>query len=76
MLDAQQILLQQQDGYLVSRGNAVSSLIALYRALGGGWESDRPLVEPQVRAQMRGRTDWGELLDEQETDASSPQGPR
>ncbi|MCY1396978.1 Cation efflux system protein CusC [compost metagenome] len=76
VLDAQQILLQQQDGYLVSRGNAVSSLIALYRALGGGWESDRPLVEPQVRAQMRGRTDWGELLDEQETDASSPQGPR
>jgi hypothetical protein len=32
VLDAQQLLLQQQDGYLVSRGNAVSSLVTLYKA--------------------------------------------
>lgn len=41
VLDAQQLLLQQQDGYLVSRGNAVGSLVALYKALGGGWEPGR-----------------------------------
>ncbi|MDB5980473.1 MAG: transporter [Pseudomonas sp.] len=39
VLEAQSALLQQQDNYLISRGNAVSNLIALYKALGGGWPS-------------------------------------
>ncbi len=48
VLDAQQLLLQQQDGYLVSRGNAVGSLVALYKALGGGWEPGQvPDGEPK-----------------------------
>lgn len=64
VLDAQQLLLQQQDGYLVSRGNAVGSLVALYKALGGGWDDSRALVDPATRRQMQGRTDWGDLLDE------------
>lgn len=49
VLDAQQLLLQQQDGYLVSRGNAVSSLVTLYKALGGGWDTSRaPIDQPRV----------------------------
>ncbi|MBA1324673.1 efflux transporter outer membrane subunit [Pseudomonas plecoglossicida] len=64
VLDAQQLLLQQQDGYLVSRGNAVSSLVALYKALGGGWESARAPVDAATREQMQQRTDWGDLLDQ------------
>ncbi|WP_449429882.1 efflux transporter outer membrane subunit [Pseudomonas putida] len=64
VLDAQQLLLQQQDGYLVSRGNAVSSLVTLYKALGGGWEQRRAVSDPATRQQMQQRTDWGELLDE------------
>lgn len=63
VLDAQQLLLQQQDGYLVSRGNAVGGLVALYKALGGGWDDSRALVDAATRRQMQGRTDWGELLD-------------
>lgn len=64
VLDSQQLLLQQQDGYLVSRGNAVSSLVSLYKALGGGWDSTRAAVDPATRRQMQQRTDWGELLDD------------
>lgn len=63
VLDAQQLLLQQQDGYLVSRGNAVSSLVSLYKALGGGWEQVGEPIPPATRQQMQQRTDWGTLLD-------------
>ncbi|MCY1431656.1 efflux transporter, outer membrane factor (OMF) lipoprotein, NodT family [compost metagenome] len=64
VLDAQRALIAQQDAYLANRGAAVSSLINLYKALGGGWYSAEPLVDPATRQQMRQRTDWGDLLDE------------
>lgn len=64
VLDAQRALLVQQDGYLVTRNSAVSSLIALYKALGGGWNSARPRIDEASRMQMQRRTDWGDLLDE------------
>ncbi|EJM85309.1 efflux transporter outer membrane subunit [Pseudomonas sp. GM60] len=64
VLDAQRALLEQQDNYLVSRSNAVSNVIALYKALGGGWYSDQPIVDPATRQDMKTRTDWGDLLDE------------
>lgn len=64
VLDAQRALLEQQDNYLLSRASAVSNLIALYKALGGGWYSARPRVDQATREQMQKRTDWGDLLDE------------
>ena len=64
VLDSQQLLLQQQDGYLVSRGNAVSSLVALYKALGGGWDESRPTVDRDSRRQMEQRTGRDERMDE------------
>lgn len=64
VLDAQRALLEQQDNYLVSRSNAVGNLIALYKALGGGWYSALPKVDPATRQQMEKRTDWGDLLGE------------
>jgi NodT family efflux transporter outer membrane factor (OMF) lipoprotein len=64
VLDAQRALLEQQDNYLLSRSNAVSNLIALYKALGGGWYSARPAVDQSTRQQMEQRTDWGNLLNE------------
>jgi NodT family efflux transporter outer membrane factor (OMF) lipoprotein len=68
VLDAQRALFTQQDTYIVNRSNAVSSLIALYKALGGGWYTEQPLVDAATRAQMQHRTDWGDLLNE----ASAP----
>lgn len=64
VLDAQRALLEQQDNYLVSRSNAVSNVIALYKALGGGWYSAQPKVDPGTRQHMEKRTDWGDLLKE------------
>jgi len=70
VLDAQRALFLQQDSYLVTRGNAVSSLIALYKALGGGWHNDLPLIDPATREQMQQRTDWGDLLNDERAPAT------
>jgi len=64
VLDAQRALFAQQDAYLVNRSNAVNNLIALYKALGGGWHTGQPLVDTATRQQMEQRTDWGGLLEE------------
>jgi len=69
VLDAQRALLEQQDNYLVARSNAVSNAIALYKALGGGWYSPLPKVDPATRQQMEQRTDWGDVLEESATSA-------
>jgi outer membrane protein TolC len=34
----EQLLVQQQDQLAISQGNSATSLIELYRAMGGGWE--------------------------------------
>ena len=39
VLDAQRSLLEYQNSLVSAQGNALSSLISLYRATGGGWES-------------------------------------
>ena len=70
VLDAQRALFQQQDSYLVARSNAVSSLIALYKALGGGWHNEQPLIDATTREQMQQRTDWGTLLDDNQPQSS------
>jgi NodT family efflux transporter outer membrane factor (OMF) lipoprotein len=65
VLDATRSLASQQDAYAVTRGNIATNLIALYKALGGGWEvhlgSD--FVPADVRDEMNERTDWGDLLE-------------
>jgi hypothetical protein len=40
------------------------NLVALYRALGGGWElrEGNEFVSDATKARMRERTDWGDLL--------------
>jgi NodT family efflux transporter outer membrane factor (OMF) lipoprotein len=74
VLEAQRALFLQQDNYLLSRSNAVSNLIALYKALGGGWYSAQPRVDQASREQMQQRTDWGGLLDE--PSAPQPASPQ
>lgn len=72
VLDAQRALFAQQDGYLLARSAAVSSLIDLYRAMGGGWTTQQPLLDPQTAEQMRQRSDWGDLLN----DVNQPESPQ
>jgi NodT family efflux transporter outer membrane factor (OMF) lipoprotein len=65
VLDTQQTLLRLQDAYTTVRGEAITALVSVYKALGGGWEirAGKAFVPDQRQQQMRGRTDWGHLLD-------------
>jgi outer membrane protein TolC len=66
VLNAQQALFNQQLRYISSQGEIISSLVALYKALGGGWENrdGLPYVDPETLDVMQGRTDWGDLIED------------
>ncbi len=63
VLDSQQALFRQEQNMLNSRTTAARSLVALYKALGSGWEN-RPqqLISEDSRSSMSERTDWGDVL--------------
>ncbi|MEE9551749.1 MAG: TolC family protein, partial [Gammaproteobacteria bacterium] len=65
VLDTQESLLQQEDQLTASKGDIATSLIAMYRALGGGWEirAGHDFVHQETKEKMKERTDWGELLE-------------
>lgn len=65
VLDAQQFMLLNEDQLTEARGEVASSLIATYKALGGGWQirEGKSFVSDEVRATMGERTNWGELLE-------------
>jgi NodT family efflux transporter outer membrane factor (OMF) lipoprotein len=64
VLNAQQALFSQQARYVSNRSNIVGSFIALYLALGGGWETrdDTDMIDQQTRDELTERTDWGDLI--------------
>lgn len=64
VLYAQQFLVQQQDKLTTAQGDVAKHLIAVYKALGGGWElrQGRPILPEPVARDMRERTDWGDVL--------------
>ncbi|HVW27437.1 MAG TPA: efflux transporter outer membrane subunit [Polyangiaceae bacterium] len=66
VLDAQRSLLEQQNELAQTSSNVTTSLIAMYKALGGGWEprSDQPFLPAQTQKEMQERTGWGDLLTE------------
>jgi NodT family efflux transporter outer membrane factor (OMF) lipoprotein len=51
LLDAQRTLANQQDSWAESEGQVVQNLIALNRALGGGWTPPDPDNTPQENAE-------------------------
>jgi len=64
VLEAQRSLLQQQNSLAQTSSSVVTNLIALYKALGGGWElrQGQPFMPEQMQHEMEERTDWGDLL--------------
>ncbi|HKX57615.1 MAG TPA: TolC family protein, partial [Xanthomonadales bacterium] len=66
VLDAQRSYIAQSERVVSNRSEIVLSLIALYKALGGGWEPgrERPLVDDATREQMQSVTDWQGWLDQ------------
>jgi NodT family efflux transporter outer membrane factor (OMF) lipoprotein len=64
VIDSQRVLFSQQDLLVTSRGSLAQSLIALYKAMGGGWEAgrSRPIVDDATRKSMSRRSNWQGLL--------------
>jgi outer membrane protein TolC len=73
VLTAVQNLFQAESNLAIAISNVSLGLTALYRALGGGWQirEDGYFVDAATTAQMRSRTNWGDLL----PPASAPQPP-
>jgi outer membrane protein TolC len=65
VLDAQQALFTQQSRYVGNHSSITSSFIALYLALGGGWElrEDSDMIDTETLDTMKERTNWGDLIE-------------
>jgi NodT family efflux transporter outer membrane factor (OMF) lipoprotein len=64
VLEAERALLQEENDLTQTRSSIVTNLVALYKALGGGWELSlgQPFVPERMQREMRDRTDWGDML--------------
>lgn len=65
VLDTQRFLTNQQDAQTAVSGNVSLSLVAIYKALGGGWQYriGKDFIADKYKEQMRQRTNWGKLLE-------------
>jgi NodT family efflux transporter outer membrane factor (OMF) lipoprotein len=74
VVDSQRFLLQQQNALTQTQSSVTTNLIALYKALGGGWElrEGHPFVPASTQKQMKERTDWGDLLTEPRKPETKP----
>jgi NodT family efflux transporter outer membrane factor (OMF) lipoprotein len=66
VVDSERFLVAQQDQWVKNVGEVALSMVALYKALGGGWEisAERPFVSESNLEAMDERTNWGGMLDE------------
>jgi NodT family efflux transporter outer membrane factor (OMF) lipoprotein len=64
VLNAEQQLLSIQTSLTNAQGDIPEALVALYRALGGGWQirSTNDVIPNQMKKEMAKRTNWGTLL--------------
>ncbi len=65
VLLAQDFLTQQEDRLAETTGAIARNLIAVYKAIGGGWEirAGKEFVPMEIREEMQERTSWGDLLE-------------
>jgi len=66
VLDAMEGLQRLQDDLVLAQGRVIASLIATQKSLGGGWEVREGLdiVPEKTKQEMKERSDWGKLLDQ------------
>jgi NodT family efflux transporter outer membrane factor (OMF) lipoprotein len=66
VLDAQRALAAQMETRLLNEASHLAAVIALYKALGGGWESAESmdqLIPPDQREALRARVNWADQLE-------------
>jgi len=75
VLDSQTIKTRVDDRLASTLGVVDLSLIALYKALGGGWElrQGRAFVPEETEREMQARTNWGDLMSPDEQSAQLEQ---
>ena len=68
VLDTQRFLTQEQDLLTTVNGEVALNLIAMYKALGGGWQirEGKDFVNEETKKEMETRTDWDNLLSPEE----------
>ena len=71
VIDTQRFLQEREDAWTISRGDVPRNLIAVYKALGGGWEirQGKDFVPEETKKEMQERTDWGDLLSPEEIES-------
>jgi len=64
VLNSQQFLVTEQDRLVFTQGSVALNLVAMYKALGGGWELriGKDLVPQESKQQMTERTRWDGML--------------
>ena len=64
VLDAQRVVLQVENELAQTKSSIATNRIALYKALGGGWElrNGQPVLPEGMVNQMKERTNWGDML--------------
>jgi len=77
VLLAQEALLFQEGLLTDTRGRVARNLVAVYRALGGGWQirDGKDFISTGSKDSMRERTNWGGLLDPEAAEPV-PEGDR
>jgi NodT family efflux transporter outer membrane factor (OMF) lipoprotein len=70
VLDTQRDLAIQQDNLVFTAGSVGQNLIAMYRALGGGWEirGSNDFIPASLKEEMEERTNWGNILSPEKTE--------
>ncbi|MHC4689838.1 MAG: efflux transporter outer membrane subunit [Planctomycetota bacterium] len=68
----------QQDRQAVTEGLVATTLISVYKTLGGGWElrRGREFVPQETVGEMTDRTNWGDILDPDYTNGTDLGFPR
>jgi NodT family efflux transporter outer membrane factor (OMF) lipoprotein len=66
VLEAQRALLERQNSLAQQNSAIATNIIALYKALGGGWELRQgdQVVPESTQQEMKKRTDWGDMIKE------------
>ena len=64
VLDSQRSQLNTQNSLTEVKGNVAINLIALYKAVGGGWETrtEADFIPAEIKHEMAERTNWGGLM--------------
>ncbi len=67
VVDAQRYLTRAQDDLASTSGAVAENLIAIYKAIGGGWElrNNMEIIPQKTLDEMKERTDWGGLLEKE-----------